>query len=237
MIEARHILQSPESRLEEARRRLPAFTQLVAGVPYESGRARGQSTLLLALALPSVPILSVERSDGTADARIAEARLAPLANVSLRYGDAFEELPREVSEEDVVVIDGPKGWHALQLAIELMRDRHPAAVFVHDCYHGLDQRTFLERHVPETFFSDEPAFEELAAHLDEPCFEAAHQSAGEGWSPHRFDGAVQDSYGPTYACIPYIPDVDYAAVRRKMAFSRAIRRIRHGARKRLFGNR
>src|SRR5919109_2973416 len=83
----------------------------------ESGRARGQSTALLALSFPEAAIVSFEHDARSPDAAVAAARLTPYRNVELRFGDATRELPAIARPGDVVLIDGPKGFRALRLAL------------------------------------------------------------------------------------------------------------------------
>lgn len=199
----------------------------------ESGRARGQSTHILALAYPETPIISVERDPDSPDAAVAADRCGGFPNVELTFGDANVELPLRVEAGDVVLIDGPKGWHAVRLALRLLDERRPAAIFVHDCYRGQGERRFLERHVPGAFFSDDPRFEEAFAHLDEPIFEAARRDGFESWQPHEFDGATQESYGPTYACLPWTSTDAYRRARRRLPMAKALNRFGRSLRKRV----
>ncbi len=262
MIEARPLPSTAmdlEHTLEEASRRVDAFRSLVAHIPYEakgvltsemlflvaavgnhrppkiveSGRARGQSTCILGLAFAGVPVVSIERDAHSPDAIVATERCAGLENVELHFGDANVELPARVSAGDIVVIDGPKGWHALKLALTVLAKRRPAAVFVHDCYKGQAERRFLERHVPGAFFSDDARFEAGFAELDGPVFETARREGFESWQPHAFDGRTQASYGPTYACLPWRQGIRYGSVLRRMVVARTISRIRRSFMKRM----
>lgn len=264
MIEARTLPSTTidlQRTLEEAHRRVDSFRKLVAEVPYEakgvltsemlflvaavgahrppkiveSGRARGQSTHILGLAFPDIPMVSIERDASSPDAAVAAERCAGLSNVELRFGDANLELPARVGRGDVVVIDGPKGWHALKLAVTLLKDCRPAVVFVHDCYRGQGERRFLERHVPAAFFSDDERFEKAFEDLDRPVFEAARRGGFESWQPHEFDGRAQESYGPTYACLPWRQDVRYGSVLRRMAIARTMSRLTRSFKKRMGG--
>ena len=262
MIEARPSPSTafdPEATLNAAHRRVSSFERLVGSVPYEakgiltsemlflvsavgdyrpakiveSGRARGQSTHLLALAFPETEIVSIERDPRSPDAAVAEERCRRFEHVELAFGDAFVELPRRVDPGDVVVIDGPKGWHAVRLAMELLETRRPAAVFVHDCYQGQGERRFLERNVPGAFFSDRPAFSEAFARLDEPIFAAARREGFESWLPHHFDGQTQISYGPTYACLPWSEGGAFRRARRRLPIAKTLSRVGRSLRKRV----
>src|SRR5712671_459902 len=112
---------------------LPAFQRRVAGIPYErkgilysemfflylcaqaakpnrvveSGRARGQSTLLLSTIFSDLHVVSIESDPRSPDVQVAQERLRGRNNVSLRFGDATHILPAEVRQGDIILIDGP----------------------------------------------------------------------------------------------------------------------------------
>jgi predicted O-methyltransferase YrrM len=136
----------------------------------ESGRCRGESTLTLARCFPDARIISVEYDSTSIHAPIAEAKLRPYANVDLLYGDSREILPTRLQSGDVVLLDGPKEFRALKLALRLLRSGKPCAVFIHDFTTSAPARKFVERHWPGAFFSDDPAFaaryREMDARLD-----------------------------------------------------------------------
>src|SRR5216684_4710960 len=98
----------------------------------ESGRARGKSTLILARCFPEARIISVEYERESENAPAAEAKLKNESNVDLLYGDSREILPQRLQAGDAVLIDGPKDFRALKLAVDLLRTGKPCAVFVHD---------------------------------------------------------------------------------------------------------
>lgn len=124
----------------------------------ESGRARGKSTLILARCFSSARIVSVEDERESENAPAAEAKLKNEPNVQLLYGDSREILPQQLQSGDAVLIDGPKDFRALKLAIDLLRTRKPCAVFVHDFPPNSPQRKFVERNFPDAFFGDDPLF-------------------------------------------------------------------------------
>jgi predicted O-methyltransferase YrrM len=132
----------------------------------ESGRARGQSTLVLSRCFPESRIVSVEMDESSPDAKFALERLSPLRNVKLLFGDARLVLPASMQPGDVVLIDGPKEFRALKLALNLLRTGKPSLVFIHDFYAGSAERRFLERHMPDAIFSDAPEFLRAFAWLD-----------------------------------------------------------------------
>ena len=124
----------------------------------ESGRARGKSTLILARCFPSARIISVEYERESENAPAAEAKLRNERNVQLLYGDSREILPPQLRSGDAVLIDGPKDFRALKLAIALLRTEKPCAVFVHDFPPNSPQRKFVERTFPAAWFGDDSLF-------------------------------------------------------------------------------
>jgi len=125
----------------------------------ESGRARGKSTLILAHCFPGAHIVSTELDRDSSNAVAAETKLKPLPNVELVYGDSRRILPARLQPGDAVLIDGPKEFRGVELAIELLRTGKPCAVFVHDFPAGSRWRRFVEREFPNAFFGDDPLFD------------------------------------------------------------------------------
>lgn len=176
----------PGALLARADALLPAFEEALAGMPretvrkgicpsemfflyaavrpltptlfLESGRARAESTLALARCFPASRISSVEFMRDPVDAPIAAEKLRPHGNVECLFGDSRTLLPPRLEPGCVVLIDGPKEFRALKLALRLLRTGQPAAVFLHDFGQGRPEREFLERHWPGAFFSDAPEF-------------------------------------------------------------------------------
>ena len=124
----------------------------------ESGRARGKSTLILSLCFPESRIVSVEYDRQSENAAAAEAKLKRCSNVELLYGDSRQVLPERLQTSNAVLIDGPKDFRALKLALDLLRTGKPCAVFVHDFPPNSPQRKFVDRNWPNAFFGDDPLF-------------------------------------------------------------------------------
>lgn len=160
----------------------------------ESGRARGQSTLLLAECFPALPIISLEHDPESPDVAVAAERLRGRANVDLRFGDATVDLPRLAQPGDVALIDGPKGWRGVRLALRLLADARAGMVFVHDVLPGTPERRFLERWLPRAFYSDHPRFAAIAHRLDAAVADSI--PAGQRWAPGGNGG-----YGYSLACL------------------------------------
>lgn len=245
-------LAAAETVLEDFRRRTEAvayeekgvlfsemhfvFSALAGHTPgqiLESGRARGQSTLILGLCFPESQIVSVEYRADSLDVPIAEERLRACANITLLYGDARALIPRAIRAGDVVLIDGPKGFRALKLAFKLLATHKPFVVFVHDLFEGRPERRFLERFVPEAFYSDHPDFVGPYAFLDDACRRRAEHSPVTHWKPYEFQGGKQRSYGPTFACVPCLPERSYRSLVWRATLAEVAARIKRSARKRL----
>ena len=169
----------------------------------ESGRACGQSTLLLSTLFPDLPILSIESNPDSPDVAVANERLRDRAHVDLRFGDATRILPAEVHSGDIVLIDGPKGFRGLRLALRLLATGKVKQVFMHDCSFGSVERRFIDTHLPGAIYSDSIEFARVARILDAPCWTDMPPD-------RRFDGdRPPAAYGYGLACIPFDPAISY----------------------------
>src|ERR1700747_357401 len=153
----------------------------------ESGRARGKSTLILARCFPESRIVSVEYDRQSGNAPAAEAKLKNESNVDLLYGDSREILPARLQDGDAVLIDGPKDFRAIKLAVDLLHTGKPCVVFVHDFPPNSPQRKFVERNWPNAFFGDDPLFQRFQ-NLDverDPRIEGVEAAVSAG-NPRRY---------------------------------------------------
>ena len=155
----------------------------------ESGRARAQSTLVLSTLFPKGSIISVEFDAASPDVAVAAERLKGRANVECRFGDSRLLLPELLQAGDVILIDGPKDFRAVKLALRLLRTGKPAAVFVHDLWLGSPARRFVDRYLTTAFLSDHPEWVRRYARLD----------SGSRIPPASADG-VRRAYGATLGC-------------------------------------
>lgn len=209
---------------------MPAFSELMQTVPYErkgvlysemlflkacasltdakrvleSGRARGQSTLLLAKLFPSMPIVSVEHDPNSPDVSIAAARLSGFSNVDLRFGDATALLPAIAQEGDIVLIDGPKGHRGVRMALTLLASGKVPLVFLHDTVIGGPERAFLERALPSITYSDDSTFADHTHDLD-----SSAQDDLPAVNRYLDGKRPVEGYGYSLACIPYDPACNY----------------------------
>lgn len=170
----------------------------------ESGRARAQSTLILARLFPELPIISIEFDPNSPDTVVAAERLKACSNVEALFGDSTQMLPEIVQKGDVVLIDGPKHFRALRLAIRLLNQNHTHLVLVHDVHRGIPEREFLDTYAPIRAYSDHEDFVARYRHLDDSCWQVEQRTAG-GDNPHCFGNASGISYGPTLAALAAAP--------------------------------
>ncbi|MBA3960676.1 MAG: hypothetical protein H0X40_02085 [Chthoniobacterales bacterium] len=185
------------SREEKGIRRSEMFFLYAAVADFapkriiESGRARAQSTLVLSSLFPDAEIISLESDGISPDVAIAAERLRDQHNVDCRFGDSRVLLPQIVREGDVVLIDGPKDFRAVKLALSLLRAAKPASVFVHDLWPGSPARSFVDRSLPSAFLSDAPRWVSSYAMLD------SKRSAAPILPPN-----ARVVYGATLGCFP-----------------------------------
>jgi hypothetical protein len=240
-----------EAVRNRATERIEAFRELTDEIPYESkgilfqeaffvyaclanatprrllesGRARGQSTMVFCRSFPDSTVVSIEFDRNSPDVPVAEERLAGEKNVELHYGDAREVIPGMLQEGDVVVIDGPKEHRALALAYQILGTGRCPAVFIHDCYKGSPIRKLIDTAYPSAVFSDDPAF--VAAHkaLDEKRIVSVSETGDNEWRPYNFTGHSQISWGPTFACLPHVPGFAYGVAKVRVELAAILYRL------------
>lgn len=168
----------------------------------ESGRARGQSTLILATIFPDSEIISIEHDKNSPDVQVATERLAGFKNVRLLFGDSTSLLPEMVKKgsNDIVLIDGPKGFRGLRLAFHLLDSKNVSQVFVHDTTVDTEDRNFLERYLPHILYSDNPILASKTHQLD---------NLGDAEIPEYLQFSERKSYG--YSLSYMKADQDFCA--------------------------
>lgn len=189
--ESRGILHSEMALIIHACRRMGIE------VVIESGRARGQSTYMLAKYLPGVRIHSVELRDHP-DEAIAQDRLSRFPNVNLYHGDGGLLLPRIVEahhQRMAVLLDGPKGAAAVGILGQCFHSPHVIVGFIHDMRrldHGgpSPHRAAAVAAFRHHAFSDDPRIVAAASWMDANII----ASGGPAGPAHE---AVHGSYGPT----------------------------------------
>jgi hypothetical protein len=183
----------------------------------ESGRARAQSTLVLSALFPGAQIISIESDAHSPDVAVAAERLRDRSNVVARFGDSRRLLPGLVRAGDVVLIDGPKDFRAVKLALGLLRKQKPRAVFVHDLWLGSTARNFVDRSLPSAFASDAPEWVRNYSALDFTTGRAPDFPAG-----------ARIVYGATLACFPATAE-NYQVHLLRCALAQGLARLRTNA--------
>lgn len=176
----------------------------------ESGRGRGKSTSILARCFPQAQIISVELDSSGPNAVEAEEKLKLYRNVTLLSGDSGKVLPRYLQSGDAVLIDGPKDFNAVGLALQLLRTGKPCLVFMHDFPAENPARKFVADHWPEAFFGDDPSFQHFRSLDDER---------------DPFLGKRARGYG-TFACLPPELPAPYGRLHRQLLLARLTSRLR-----------
>jgi len=168
----------------------------------ESGRARGQSTEVLARFLRGeIRFDSVELDSDTSDSRVAEARIKKLEPnmVNLHYGDSFVEIPKLIKQKGrrfLCIIDGPKGVAAIELMHCLLAHEKCLGVFMHDFSKNNPLRMYFHIRKFIQFTSEEEGFLEENKHLDSRCYTKNRKPYWKEKKGHL------KSYGPTMIFIP-----------------------------------
>jgi hypothetical protein len=170
----------------------------------ESGRARGQSTLILSKIFPNSEVISVEHDKTSPDVAIAESRLANCANVRLLYGDATLILPElaSTSTNDIALIDGPKGFRGLRLSFNLLSNHGIKQCYIHDTTFNTEERIFLDRYIASVNlqYSDEPSLAKTTHQLD---------IYADMEVPERFKYSPGKPYGFSLGCINQNNEINF----------------------------
>ena len=165
----------------------------------ESGRARGQSTYMLAKYLPDVAVVSIDARPSHPDEAFAVERLKGFGNVTLMHGDGSIVLPalakQSVLGRTAVLCDGPKGLFAVGVIEKCLRHPHVVAGFIHDMRpvdHGTPSpyRAAAQTVFPGAYFSDDPKYIAATSWMDANVV-AANGPVGPKQQ------AEFGSYGPT----------------------------------------
>jgi hypothetical protein len=162
----------------------------------ESGRARAQSTYLLAKYLPDVEIHSVEARGGL-DSEFGAARVRGFPNVALYEGDGAELVPAlaEDPRPTAILCDGPKGAAAVAILDRCFQYPHVRVGFIHDMRrldHGQPSphRACAVERLPRHKFTDEPGYVAWTSWMDAEAVKAG----GPCGPQHETEFG---SYGPT----------------------------------------
>jgi len=163
----------------------------------ESGRARGHSTNLFAKFFsdePDFKITSIDYDNTSEDTKYSEKYLAKYTNLELIYGDSNVIIEKNITENCIVFIDGPKANDAIMLATRILDDKRVKAVLVHDLHKNSFHRNICEAIFANCFFSDDDEFVSKFRYLDENCWQVLN---GTGEAPYQRYGKPIASYAST----------------------------------------
>lgn len=170
----------------------------------ESGRANGQSTKVIAENFNKLEykIYSIEYNRYSSDVKHSFNRLKQYKNVNLLFGDSFELLSKLITEKCCILIDGPKGTAAINLAIECLKDPLVKAVFIHDMSKDSPHRTWVEKIFLNCFFTDDNDYVNKFKILDKSCWNE-HRKIREcrTCAPYRIGDKELKSYFATLSVI------------------------------------
>lgn len=162
----------------------------------ESGRARGQSTEIIAryCGRRNIEFHSVEINKESEDVIIAEKRLEELP-VKLHYGDSFELIPKLIGDKKTfVLIDGPKGKKMWELSETVLNFPNVLGTLLHDTPQGTWIRDMIKKRGPH-ITSDNSEYVKRFRHLDKICWRV------NPWGPYMRNNKKGKSYGPTLSFI------------------------------------
>lgn len=169
----------------------------------ESGRARAQSTTLLAGLYPNKKIVTIEYDKNSTDNITANQRLSNFKNVETIYGDSFIEIPKILEDGDTVFIDGPKMFQAIILGLQTLKTGKVKYVFLHDMHASSQERWFIDTFIPNSLHSDNT---ELASHtkiLDEKIWNTIPDYL-------KYDTKKPYSYGFNVSALVFNPNANYS---------------------------
>ncbi|MFT7670606.1 MAG: hypothetical protein ACI8X5_003316 [Planctomycetota bacterium] len=175
----------------------------------EAGRGAGVSTEILARCFPDMPIISVERDAKAPGAEAAKARLGTYTDVDCRFGDPSEVLLEIAKPGDIALIGDPGGFAGLKLMLKLLATRKFDLAFLHGIRPDTPERAFLNKHLPETCFSDDPDFAEVVHELDAKAKSSLPADSQYESTRGKF------GYGLSLACLPYDARLNYNSLARK----------------------
>lgn len=170
----------------------------------ESGRARGQSTKIIAENFNKLEykIYSIEYNRYSSDVKHSFNRLKQYKNVNLFFGDSFELIPNLITEKCCILIDGPKDTAAINLGIECLENPLVKAVFIHDMSKDSLHRIWVEKIFSNYFFTDDSDYVAKFKILDKPCwFEHRKLRECRTCAPYRIKNKVSKSYFATLSVI------------------------------------
>ena len=178
----------------------------------ESGIYEGQSTEILARFYAKTSTVAIDAVDRVLRPGVRERlqalnpRCRTLEGEAAVLVPALLDLPHLALTPTAVLLDGPKGEPAIELAERCFRHPFVQFVAIHDTYHALDRRVRNaareQLHARgHTWSTDAPAYVRATQDLDAGYYEQWLDETGNGKLPYTLRKAGEDyplhSYGPT----------------------------------------
>ncbi len=166
----------------------------------ESGRANGQSTKVLAenFKNPDYKIISIEFNKYSSDVKYSYERLKKYKNLKLLFGNSFNLIPKFITEECFILIDGPKRIDALKLAVESLKNSLVKAVFIHDLHKDSPHREDAEKLFSNYFYTDDEDYVKKFKKMDKQCWlDQLKYRGSKSWGPYRRGNRIMKSYSST----------------------------------------
>ncbi|MHA1492237.1 MAG: hypothetical protein ACTSRI_21620 [Promethearchaeota archaeon] len=170
----------------------------------ESGRANGQSTKIISETFKNQKhkIYSIEYNKYCHHIKTSFERLRSYKNLRLMFGDSFKEIPKLITKECCILIDGPKDIDAIKLAIESLNNPLVKAVFIHDMDKDSPFRECAEKVFQNSFFTDTMDYVEKFKSLDKNCWiELRKHRKYRSIAPYRKGNKKKRSYTGTLLLI------------------------------------
>lgn len=170
----------------------------------ESGRASGQSTKIIAENFNNqqYKIYSIEYDRYNADVKRAFNRLKHYKNVRLLFGDSLKLIPKLIVEECCILIDGPKDFEAIKLAVNSLKNPLVKAVFIHDLDKDSPHRSWVEKIFYFYFFTDDYEFVKKFKNLDTSCWAEQNKLREcRTYGPFIKNSRKSESYAATLSVI------------------------------------
>lgn len=169
----------------------------------ESGRAIGQSTKIIAECFKGskYKIYSIEKIKYSQDVKASFKRLKNYQNLNLLFNNSLELIPKLITEDCCILIDGPKE-QSIEFAIDLLKNPLVKVVCIHDIHKDSIRREEFESIFHNYFFTDELSYVEQFKHLDKACWLALRKFRKyQNWAPYRRDNKKMKSYFATLVSV------------------------------------
>ncbi len=170
----------------------------------ESGRANGLSTKIIAenFKPPDFEFYSIENNKYSPDVKKSYEKLKNYRNIKLLFGDSNKLIPKLITEECCILIDGPKDDAAITLALECLKKPLVKAVFIHDLHKDSPHRKWVEKIFSNHFFTDDIDYIEKFKSLDKRVWiELRKYREYRAWKPYKRNKKKMKSYSATLSAI------------------------------------